>query len=970
MKQVKLISSKGLLLGLLLSSSQLAMAQSKIFYKGKIVDASGEPVIGATIMEKGTRNGVATDLDGNFTIEANAGATLVATYVGMKEAEVKPTNGNSITITLKDDSKVVDEVVVVGYGTQKKANLTGSVASVTSKDLKDIPAANATNLLQGRLPGVTLTSNGGLAGGDTPEIRIRGIGTFGNNDPMVLIDGVEASVAQIQQIAPADIDNVSVLKDAASAAIYGVRAANGVILITTKRGTASKPTINYSGSYTIQKAAILPDYVDGYNWAKMYNESNNREAYTAEMLQKIQDGSDPDHFANTNWNDAIFRTAPMTQHNLSVSGGTKNVNYMTSVGYLKQEGILKKTGYERFNFRSNVDAKVGIFKFGLNLSGSKENFSAGASVSDLMRSLSWFTRPTVPVTYSNGEYGCVDGSDISFSTFKNPVQMMNLGHNENGAYRFDGNVFAEVDIFKGLKFRTSLAYKYYMNDTKYYSQKSAKYDAEGNVLYRDDNNSLYQYHWLNQSYLNENILTYNTEIKEHKINVLVGHSIQAYDEGNFHGYKEAFATDNLYELDSATKNDYVGGNGAEYSMQSFFGRVNYNYADKYLFEFNIRHDGSSRMPKAHRYATFPSFSGAWVLTNENFMQNVEPLSYLKIRASWGKLGNQEIGNYAYTPTMGAYYNYYFGNDKQIGMAEDIVANDILLQLSMPTTFLGNLSAPYQNAGKVRNRGWELAVNYQDHLGDWSWHAGFSLSAVRNTIIDNKGIDTYSGQTINREGNPIGSYYGLKAIGLYRTEADLNRTNSKGEIIKQNGLAPSLGDIMYEDLNDDGNIDDSDRQIIGNPFPKMSYSFTLGFSWKNIDFNTFWQGVSGIYRYYWEQATITNGGNMTTRWLDRWSEDNPNGSMPKLGNAFNERYSSFWLNKADYLRLKNIELGYTFDKNWIRHIGASSLRVYVQASNLLTITSLKNYDPEKSSGDTRGDVHPNVKSFSFGVNVNF
>lgn len=1016
MRQIKQIASGlsnlsmskqlGICAFLMFVFSQMTFAQSTINYKGKIVDASGEPIIGATIREKGTNNGVATDLDGNFTIEAKSGATLVASYVGMKTLELKPADSKSMTVTMKDDSKVVDEVVVVGYGTQKKANLTGSVASVTSKDLTDIPTANATNLLQGRLPGVTLTSNGGLAGGDTPEIRIRGIGTFGNNDPMVLIDGVEASVAQIQQIAATDIDNVSVLKDAASAAIYGVRAANGVILITTKRGSASKPTINYSGSYTIQKAAILPDYVDAYNWAKMYNESNNREAYTADMLQKIQNGSDPDHFANTNWNDAIFRTAPMTQHNLSVSGGTKDVHYMTSVGYLNQDGVLKNTGYERFNFRSNVDAKLGIFKFGLNLSGSKENFTSGASVSDLMRTLSWFTRPTVPVTYSNGEYGCVDGSDISFSTFKNPVQMMNLGHNENNGYRFDGNVFAEVDLLKGLKFRTSLAYKYYMNDTKYYSQKSSKYDAEGNVLYTDDNNSLYQYHWLNQSYLNENILTYNIAIKDHKVNLLAGHSIQDYKEGNFHGYKEGFATDNLYELDSATKNDYVGGNGAEYSMQSFFGRINYNYADKYLFEFNIRHDGSSRMPKAHRYATFPSFSGAWVMTNEKFMQNIEPLSYLKIRASWGKLGNQEIGNYAYTPTMGAYYNYYFGNEKMIGMAEDIVANDdikwetttitdlgldaafwnqkinvtfdyfnkvtsdILLQLSMPTTFLGNLSAPYQNAGKVRNRGWELSANYQDHAGDWAWHAGFNLSSVRNKIIDNKGIDTYSGQSINREGNPIGSYFGLKAIGLYRTEADLNRTNSKGDIIKQNGLAPSLGDIMYEDLNDDGNIDDSDRQIIGNPFPKTTYSFTLGFSWKNIDLNTFWQGVSGIYRYYWEQATITNGGNMTTRWLDRWSESNPNGSMPKLGNAFNEKYSSFWLNKADYLRLKNIELGYTFDKKLIHHIGASSLRVYVQASNLLTITSLKNYDPEKSSGDTRGDVHPNVKSFSFGVNVNF
>lgn len=989
---------------------QSVWAQNKMKVLGTVVDTNGENVIGATVTEKGTSNGVITDLDGNFSIATSPNSVLVISFVGSKTQEVKAVGNKNMKIQLKENPKVLDEVVVVGYGVQKKANLTGSVASVSSKDIADIPVANSSSLLQGRLPGVTLTSNGGLAGGDTPEVRIRGIGTFGNNEPMVLIDGVEASVAQIQQIAASDIDNISVLKDAASAAIYGVRAANGVILITTKRGQDSKPTINYTGSYTIQKATTLPKYVDSYNWAKMYNESNGREAYTADMLQKLQDGSDPDHFANTDWEAALFRTAPMTQHNLSVSGGSRDVHYMVSVGYLNQNGILKQTGYERFNFRSNIDAKLGIFKLGLNLAGSKENFKAPASSvsseNGIMRTLTWFTRPTVPVQYSNGEYGCVDGSSISYSTFKNPVQMMNLGRKVNNGYRFDGNVYAEVDLIKGMKFRTSLAYKFYMNDVSSYSQRSAKYDADGKLLYTDNNNSLYQYHWLDNSYLNENILTYNKKMDKHQINILLGHSIQWYHENNFHGYKEGFATDNLYELDAATKNDYTGGNASEYSLQSFFGRLNYNYDDKYLFEFNIRRDGSSRMPKSHRYATFPSISGAWVVTNEKFMQNVEPLSYLKIRASWGKLGNQEIGNYSYTPTMAAYYNYYFGNDKVIGMAENNVANDnikwetttitdfgfdagfwnqkinvtfdyynkmtsdILLQLSMPTTYLGTLSAPYQNAGKVRNRGWELAVNYNDKADDWKWQAGFSLSAVKNKIVDNKGIDTYSGQTINREGNPIGSYYGLKAIGLYRTDADLKRTDSKGDIIKQNGLAPTLGDIMYEDTNDDGNIDDNDRQIIGNPFPELTYSFNLGLSWKNIDFNTFWQGESGIYRYNWEQATITNGGNMTTRWLDRWSDTNVNGSMPRLGNSFNEKYSSFWLDKADYLRLKNIELGYTFDKNLLRGLGVENLRVYVQATNLLTITPLENYDPEKSSGDTRGDVHPNVKSVSFGINVKF
>lgn len=1004
-------SLKGILILFLILFVQLANAQDKVKVNGYVLDSNGESIIGASVMVKGSTEGTITDLDGKFMLSVMPHSTLLISFVGYQSQEVLVQKSGVYSVTLKEDSKLIDEVVVVGYGVQKKANLTGSVASVSSKDLADIPAANTTNLLQGRLPGVTLTSNGGQAGNDTPEIRIRGIGTLsGNNDPMVIIDGVEASVSQISQIAATDIDNISVLKDAASASIYGVRAANGVILVTTKRGAESKPSINYSGSYTIQKASVLPEYVNSYEWAKMYNESNGREVYTADMFEKLQNGSDPDHFANTDWVDALFRTAPMNQHNLSISGGGKDVHYMISAGYLNQEGILEKTGYERFNFRSNVDAQLGIFKLGLNLSGTKGNkYEPASSITDgngLMRTLTWFTRPTVPITYSNGEYGCVDGSSISHTTFKNPIQMMNLGHKDNNVYNFNGNIFAEVNLWKGLKFRSSLAYQYYMNDVSTYSSRSAKYDADGKVLYKDDNNGLYESHWLSTRWTNENILTYNTKIQKHEINMLLGHSVMEYHEKNIHAWKEGFATDNLYELDAATKNDNTGGNAAEYALQSFFGRVNYNYDGRYLFEFNIRHDGSSRMPKSHRYATFPSFSGAWILTNESFMQNVEPLTYLKVRASWGKLGNQEIGNYSYTPTMAAYYNYYFADNKYIGMAENMVANDnikwetttitdlgfdaafwkgkvnvtfdyfnkitsdILLQLSMPTTFLGTLSAPYQNAGEVRNRGWELAVNYNDHHGDWAWQAGFSLSKVNNEITDNKGIDTYGWQSINREGYAIGSYYGLKAIGIYRTEADLNRTNSKGQKILQNGFEPVLGDIMYEDFDDNGNITDDDRQIIGNPFPELSYSFNLGASWKNFDVSTFWQGVSGIYRYNWEQATITNGGNMTTRWLDRWSTDNPNGTMPRLGNSFNERYSSFWLDKADYLRLKNVELGYTFNQRMLGFAGILTLRLYVQATNLFTITSLDNYDPEKSSGDTRGDVHPNTKSFSFGVNVKF
>jgi TonB-linked SusC/RagA family outer membrane protein len=423
---------------------------------------------------------------------------------------------------------------------------------------------------------------------------------------------------------------------------------------------------------------------------------------------------------------------------------------------------------------------------------------------------------------------------------------------------------------------------------------------------------------------------------------------------------------------------------------------------------NVRHDGSSRMPKANRYATFPSVSVGWVFSNEQFMEKYDFLSMGKLRFSWGKLGNQEIGNYAFMATLGASGNYFFNqsDDKQAGMVQTSVPNekikwettssvnvgldlgffnnriqttfewfdkktsDILMRLAMPGIFLGSLAAPYQNVGAVRNRGWEWNLNYSDSRGDWSWNVGFSLSKVKNEIQEMGGLEeTISGNTINRIGEPIGAYFGYKAIGLYRTEEDLQRTNSQGEVIKQNGVAPKLGDIMYADLNDDGNITAEDRDIIGNPFPELSYGISMGASWKNFDFTAFWQGVSGIYRYSWETTTDIRG-NFTDRWLNRYSAENPNGSMPALGNTMNDSYSSFWLEKSDYLRLKNVELGYTFRQPFLAKAGISSIRLYLAGTNLLTFTPLKHWDPEKGSGDTRNDVHPNMRTYSIGVNVQF
>lgn len=1007
-----------LLTGFMMLSSFVMNAQTHSV-KGTVTDETGAPVIGAGILIQGTTDGTTTDMDGVFTLEVAPGQVLEISCVGYKTVTVTPGDRAVVDVLLETDTTVLEDVVVVAYGTQKKVTLTGAVSAVSSKDLENIPVANTTTLLQGRMPGLVLTQNGAQAGNDTPEIRIRGVGTFNNNDPMVLIDGVEGTLSQISDIPAADISSISVLKDAASSAIYGVRAANGVILITTKRGGESRTKVTYNGSYTLQTPTVLPDYVDGYNWALMYNDAQRANGattglYDNEALQKLKDGSDPDHYANTDWLRAVMRNASMHQHNLSVSGGTKNTHYMVSLSYANQDGIMLNTGVEKVAFRSNLDTRYKRFFFGLNLSGNRNNVDAPAVApsgeTSIMRYVSWFTRPTVPVKYSNGHYGYVDGTIKDESKVKNPLDNMNRGYRLDNYWRFNGKAFAGIDIIDGLKFQTSISYNLDFQVKKTYLDKEhAKYDAEGNEIFaQGSTNSLTENYWRQIRWSNENLLTYDKTFGKHTIGVLLGHSILKNQVYSTTASKQGFPTESIYVFDGGTLNPSASGSLQEYALQSFFGRVKYSYADRYLFEFTLRHDGSSRMPKSNRYATFPSVSAGWVFSDEPFMESTKNWFFGKVRASWGTLGNQEIGNYPYVVTLGASGNYYFdqGGNKQAGIVQTSVANenikwettrtvnvgldlgflqnkitttfdwydkktyDILMQLSMPGIFLGSLGAPYQNVGAVRNRGWEWSVNYQDHKGDWSWYAGFNLSHVKNTILTMGDLtESIGGNTINRVGEPIGSYYGIKAIGLYRTEADLNRTNAEGKVITQYGAAPALGDIMYEDFDGDGNIDDNDRQIIGNPFPDFTYGFNIGFSWKNLNVNTFWQGVAGIYRYSWETTTDIRG-NFTDRWLDRWSPENTDGSLPALGRSVNDKMSSFWLERSDYLRLKNLEIGYTFRQPGLEKAGISHIRVYLSGTNLLTFTKLEDWDPEKTSGDTRNDIHPNMRTYSIGLNIEF
>ncbi len=996
--------------------------------KGTVTDPDGEPLIGARVEIKGTKVTVITDVNGEFRLDADPKQSITVSYIGYSPATYPVGDRTSFDVVLQPSSTMLDETVVVGYATQKKINLTGAVASVSSKDIENIPVANTATLLQGRVPGLVMTGSGAQAGDDNPEIRIRGIGTFGNNNPMLLIDGVECALSQLSELPAADIESVSVLKDAASAAIYGVRAANGVILVTTKRGQKSeKVSVNYQGSYTLQTPGTLPNYVDSYNWALIRNEAMayaNRDAtYDDAALQKLRDGSDPDHYANTDWLDEVLRNAPMWQHRIGVSGGSGTSNYMASLSYSNQDGIMMQTGVERLGFRLNLDTKYKRFSFGMNAFGSRSKITAPcinvAGVGGVMRYISWFTRPTVPAMYSNGHFGYIDGSSntpsgLNAEQMKNPLESMTNGYRNNYKWFFNGKAWAAIDIYDGLKYQLNLAYNFDMNTTKAFNPTGGeRYDSDGNVIKAGSTeNSLTDYWYNNATWTIENLLTYNKRFGVHEINLLAGHSAISSEYRSTTASKAGFPTNNIYELDGGTKNPTAGGSSQGYRLQSFFGRINYIYDNRYMLEFNVRHDGSSRLPSKNRYATFPSVSLGWVFTNERFFQNFniqEILNMGKIRASWGKLGNQEIGNYPYTATLGASGNYFFNEavDKQAGMVATSVPNDdirwettrtwnlgvdlgfwnnrvttsfdwfdkktsdILMQLAMPGIFLGNLGAPYQNVGTVRNRGLEWSVNYLDSYGDWTWNVGFSISHVKNEILAMGGQEErISGNTINRIGDPIGSYYALKAIGIYRTQDDVNnRLTPDGQVVTQYGSVPKPGDIMYEDVDGSGDVNDTDRKIIGNPFPKYSYAFNLGATWKNFDVSAFFQGVSGIERYCWE-TTSDIRGNLTERFLDRWSETNPNGSMPRIGNTANDKYSSFWLEDASYLRLKTVEVGYTFRQPVLAKAGISSIRLYFSGGNLWTITSLKNWDPEKTSGDSRQDVHPGMKTYSFGVNVQF
>ena len=999
-----------------------AWAQQRI--TGTVMDEEGDPLPGVTVVVQGTTNGTVSNLDGKYTISAPADGTLQFSFVGMTTIQEPVNKRTTINVTMRTDAIGVDEVVVVGYGTQKKANLTGAVSSVDFSELETRPAANTSTLLQGQMSGVQVSAFRNQPGEDNPEIRIRGVGTLNSgSNPLIIVDGIESDLSQIPT---SDIESVSVLKDAASAAIYGVRAANGVVLVTTKRGSErTKPVINLRQSFAWQQALLKPDLVDSWEWAQIMNldrtEQGQDPLYTDAHIKAMKDGSQPDYWANTDWFDEVFDVAPMNTTYLSASGAKEDVRYMASLEYLNQDGIMLGTGLKRYNFRSNLDIDItDNILFGLNLAGNKRDITetlASASATnndgDLNYSIRRFARPTVPVKYSNGYWGQVDGlyyePGSSVGSSRNIVELAQLGENINEIYNFQGKIFAEIQFVKNLKYRPSFSYVYNSNIRSRFSPTNETYDAEGNVLSENIHNTLMNNNTTWKRYQVDNLLTYDYTAGNHSFDILLGQSAQMFRTDFFQAYVEDFPNNNIHELDGGINNKDVAGSAAELSLDSYFGRIHYNYADKYLAEFNYRYDGTSRFHSDNRWGGFPSFSVGWVASNESFMADARIISFLKIRGSWGQLGNQNIGDnyYPYTQNINTGQNYLWGDYIAPGVAVTSLANqdltwetttitdigidlnlfknklqivadwfdktstDILIRLPIPAT-MGNVAAPYQNVGEVKNTGWEADVKYQDYIGKVQVFGGFNLSHITNEVLDYGGIEfSISNNAITKEGEAIGSYYAYIAEGYYQTQAELDNAP------QQFGRPLRLGDVKYKDISGpdgvpDGKITaDYDRTILGTPFPDIQYAFNFGARYKGFDFYTFFQGIEGIKRYNWINTEANGQGSFTKTALDYWTEDTPDAVTPRWGNLGNNTvYSSFWLKDASYLRLKNLELGYTIPADITNRVNINKARIYFSGINLLTFTKVKDYDPEKLTNDDRNRDYPKAKVYSVGINLTF
>lgn len=1008
------VVAKVMLTALILTSGLLqhGQAQSPNRLTAKVSNAlTGELIAGASVKLKNAGTGGSTDPSGVFNIAGSSTDTIIISAIGYQTLQLPVTDIRNLSIALNPLAGSLENVVVVGYGKQKRSDITGSITTIDQKTLANRPITNSSQALQGA-PGVYVNQTNGRPGADAATIRIRGVGTLNNSNPLVLVDGIEYSLSAVN---PNDIETITVLKDAASSAIYGNRAANGVILVTTKKGQKDVSQVSYNYYKGVQSSTFTPpvvsnaiQYMEGKNRA-LANEGKPAE-YTPAILEEYRAGTDPYIYSNTNWFKVMYRDAAIQEHNLRFSGSTGKTAFALSLGYLDQDGILINTWAKRYSINLNVNADISSkLRVGANVSGTFWNNRESAYTSDeangeggLMGLIYRGLPMQVPLTKEGlfaDQWFRVPGHNF----FRNPYALSYEGFRKDESLRSLVNLFAEYQLPLNIVYKVTAAANVYYDVEKYFNPqinltnpKTGEVAVMGNIPVRSGRNTSNT----NVNLTNFHTLNWEQSFGSHKLSALGGFSVEAFRTGAFSAYNQGYLDNSLTELNAGSSGAIVNGTTSTSRLLSYFGRLNYSFAGKYFAEANVRYDGSSRFAPGNRWGFFPSFSAGWLISEENFLKNAGFVDNLKLRASWGRLGNQQIALFSYLDAIALGNNYDFNNtvvsgaainqlsDPAISWESTTMTNigidlglfknrltaeldifekntsDILRQVSVPGQ-VGDLTGPFRNIGKVSNRGIEITLGYRDKIGDFSYNIGANVTYLKNKVVDIRGNKYYSGTTIITEGSPISSFFGLQADGIFQSDKEVTDHAFQSATTKP-------GDIRYRDIDGNKVINDADRIVIGNSIPLYTYSFTLGAGYKGFQFTAFLQGVkdADTYAYGNLAQPYKNGAGVTEEWLtDSWTPQNPSARLPRLttstGYPLNFQTSSFWIQDASYLRIKNIQLSYRVPQHWLKQ-----LTVFVNAQNYFTFSPFKLGDPERQV--TRGDIieYPNSKAATAGVNITF
>ncbi len=980
--------------------------QNEITVTGTVTSDEGEPLIGVNIAAKGETTGTVTELDGSYSISVDENAILVFSYIGFQTQEIAVNNQSRIDVVMSKDIESLSEVVVVGYGTQRKVNLTGSVASISAKEIESRPITSLATALQGTTSGVFINQNSGQPGRDNVLIRIRGVGTLNNANPLILVDGIEAPLNNIN---PSDIESISVLKDAASAAIYGSRAANGVVLVTTKRGkNDSKPTISYDAYIGSSEATLLPEMVtDAIEFANLRNESlenfGNPPHYGPDRIAEFQANRE---LFDVDWLDIVFNPAPIQQHNLGVSGGSERTNFRFSLGYLDQEGVAIGSDFKRYNARFNLDTKVtNSVSIGTSLSYTLgERNSSSDDLGELSSIL------THTIQKAPGAPAYFDGK----VTTSNPIAEV-MGSNFNiKEDHILANAYIQWKPIKGLTLRGTGGINSRGSKLNQFNSSVIAYDwlAREDVLTRPLRSATNR----RSNTFNYTLLMtarYEKSIDNHKFSILAGYNEEESDFESFQAFRNGHLSNSVQVINAGLASSSTNaGSATTWGLRSYFGRANYNFADRYLFEANIRYDGSSRFSN-DKWGLFPSVSAGWVVSQENFFQNIAEIDFLKVRVSWGQLGNQNLDdNFAFARKLNLSQAYNFSGGVVPGVAQTSLGNPDLsweaatmTNLGIDIGFLNNFnvqadyfvrktteilypltisaltgfSTQFSNAASVQNNGWEVALTYDRSFGNFNFSLGGNLTHVTNEVIKiNPNLEVgeldevITGRRILKRGAPLNAFYGVRHIGIFQTQSDLDSAPD------HSGLDPNFGpgDLEFEDVNGDGVIDVDDRVILGKENPTWTYGFNLRTSFKAFDIAAIFQGAADFEAYGSEELSdpFFNFSGLPTRWRDRWTPDNPSTTMPRLyfsNGPSNSITNSFFVYDRTYFRLKNLQIGYTLPTSLLNKIGFSRARLYLNGSNLFTITKFPFFDPERPAGADRGATgFPMIKVYSAGVSLAF